>query len=211
MQYMSFNMINKNDNLPTFSVNPTPPSNNQSVSIFRMKIPPPLHTQQSAIVTAAAPTADPKKKVMKWGEPTWFLFHTLAEKINEDSFPKIRIEFLNNIFAICANLPCPVCAEHATQYLTIKNFKNIKTKQELKDFFFNFHNVVNNRKNYPTFSYDDLDNKYSKANTVNIIYNFVYYFQDSTKNINMIANDLYRQSLITKFKTWINANFVHFT
>ena len=77
-------------------------------------------------------------------------------------------------------------------------------------FFFNFHNVVNSRKNNPIFSYDDLNDKYSRANTVKIIYNFVYYFQDSSKNINMIANDLYRQTLITKFKTWINANFQYF-
>ena len=27
------------------------------------------------------PPVPPAKKPMKWGEPTWFLFHTIAEKV----------------------------------------------------------------------------------------------------------------------------------
>jgi len=49
----------------------------------------------------------PKKKTMKWGEPTWFMFHTLAEKIKPEYFSIVRVDFLNIINTICANLPWP--------------------------------------------------------------------------------------------------------
>jgi hypothetical protein len=54
---------------------------------------------------------------VKWGEPTWFLFHTLSVKIKESEFLRVRKELLNCIYSICVNLPCPICAEHAKQYL----------------------------------------------------------------------------------------------
>ena len=55
-----------------------------------------------------APPPPPESVVkVKWGEPTWYLFHTLAEKINDESFPTIREELLNVFYSICSNLPCP--------------------------------------------------------------------------------------------------------
>ena len=82
---------------------------------------------------------------MRWGAPTWYMFHTLAEKVKEDCFGALRRELLNVIFTICANLPCPDCASHASEYMRGINFNAIKTKQNLKDLFFNFHNVVNEK------------------------------------------------------------------
>ena len=38
----------------------------------------------------------PKK--MKWGEPTWVLFHCLAEKVKEEYFFQIREELLSTIY-----------------------------------------------------------------------------------------------------------------
>jgi hypothetical protein len=100
-------------------------------------------------------------KKMEWGEPTWFLFHTLAEKIKEEEFQNIRVEFLNIIYSICSNLPCPICSTHAKKHLNSTNFNNIQTKQQLKDFFFHFHNTVNQRKNYLLFDYQNINEKYS--------------------------------------------------
>jgi len=34
-------------------------------------------------------------KEMLWGQPTWFLFHTLAEKVKEENFDKIK----NDLFS----------------------------------------------------------------------------------------------------------------
>lgn len=156
------------------------------------------------------PTQEKKKKPMKWGEPTWFLFHTLAEKVKEENFQQIRKELLDVIYTICVNLPCPTCATHATQYMNGINFNTIQTKQQLKDMLFSFHNTVNGRKQYPLFDYSELDAKYSSANTINIIQNFMVHFQDKHSSIHMIANDMHRARIATILKKWFNENIVYF-
>jgi hypothetical protein len=75
---------------------------------------------------------------------------------------------------------------------------------------FHFHNDVNKRKNFPQFSRDELDEKYSKANTVNIIHNFMYHFQDRIRSPKLIANDLQRQRIALLLKEWFTNNINHF-
>jgi hypothetical protein len=149
-------------------------------------------------------------KTMKWGEPTWFLLHTIAEKVRDESFQSIRDELLQIIYTICTNLPCPDCATHATAYLNGINFNAIQTKEQLKNMLFIFHNVVNARKGYPQFYRGDLDEKYSKAVTLNIILNFMKYFENKTSNSHMMANNLYRTKAITSIKSWFNNNMRYF-
>lgn len=151
---------------------------------------------------------EPKK--MKWGQPTWFLFHTIAYKIKDESFNGIKQELFDIIKLICNNLPCPICAEHATAYIKNVNFNLILTKRDLQDFLYNFHNSVNQRKQITSFSYEQLDEKYSKAVTNNIIYHFIHFFQDKQYNIHMIANDLHRNKIISNLKIWFNSNMQHF-
>ena len=150
----------------------------------------------------------PKK--MSWGEPTWFLFHTLAEKIKESSFNDVRAGFLNIVYTICVNLPCPDCATHAKQFLDGSNFNAITTKAQLKKFLFDFHNLVNQRKHFPIYPFKELDNKYSTANTKNIIYYFIYSFEKKNKSIRLIADDIHRQRVSVIIKEWLNNNIVHF-
>jgi len=150
------------------------------------------------------------EKKMKWGEPTWFLFHTLAEKVKSEYFSVIKTELLNNIYSICKNLPCPMCASHATQYLNGINFNTIQTKEDLKILLFNFHNIVNEKKGFPTFNFAELDDKYSKAVTLNIINNFILHFRDKHKSIRMIADDLYRQRLSGLLMSWFSTNLKYF-
>lgn len=147
---------------------------------------------------------------VKWGEPTWFLFHTLSFKIKDNEFPKIRSSLLNYMYAICINLPCPDCANHAKAYLDGVNFNIIQTKEQLKRLFYNFHNEVNLRKGYPFFPYEELDEKYSKAITINIILNFMSHFSDRNRNIKLLASDLYRQKLCKVLKEWFNDNITVF-
>ena len=153
--------------------------------------------------------SNPQKK-MKWGEPTWFLFHTLAEKVKEEKFQNIRIELLNTIRTICSNLPCPDCANHASEYMKKIDFASIRTKQDLKLMLFQFHNIVNKKKNFPLFSINDLDSKYSKANTIIVIQNFMFYFQDKNHSIRMISNDIFRNRIAEQIKTWFNTNIQNF-
>ena len=154
--------------------------------------------------------AEPPPKKMKWGEPTWFLFHTLAYKIKDENFQQLRAELLNMIHSICANLPCPMCAGHAVDHLKSTNFLGIRTKKELINALYNFHNEVNKKKGFAIFHYDDLDTKYSGAVTKNIIFNFILHYQDKHKSVHMIANDIFRARQVLILKEWFNNNFKYF-
>ena len=147
---------------------------------------------------------------LRWGPSTWYLFHTIAEKIKEEEFNNLKEDILNNIKSICMNLPCPTCREHATSYIQRLNYNSIKNKIDLKNFLFNFHNDVNIRKNVPIFSYEELDIKYSKANTINVIKNFIEIFQYKNRGFNMIANEMQKQRQVEYLKIWFNNNINSF-
>lgn len=138
---------------------------------------------------------------IKWGAPTWYLFHTLAEKVKEDSFPLIRKELLDIIFTICTNLPCPDCANHATRFMQGINYDTILTKDDFKELLFRFHNSVNARKGFPIFDRSELDNMYAKANTTNIILNFYNNFK--TKTMKVTTNSFYRTTSFNNIKSWL--------
>lgn len=159
--------------------------------------------------TAPQTNANIKKK-MKWGEPTWFLFHTLAEKIKPEHFQEVRADLLNIIFVICTNLPCPDCARHATSYMNAINFNTITTKDSLRLLLHRFHNEVNKRKGLPEFPLDELSPKYSVANTVNVIHYFMPFFEDKHASIRMIADDMHRARVALQLKAWFNKNIGFF-
>jgi hypothetical protein len=96
-------------------------------------------------------------------------------------------------------------------YLNGINFNTIRTKQDLKKMLFDFHNTVNKRKNYPIFNYTELEPLYSSAITIKIIYNFMYYFEKSSKNVKMISNDMYRAKIAGNIKKWFNDNIALFS
>ena len=145
-------------------------------------------------------------KKMLWGEPFWFLFHTMAEKVKDELFPKVCDELLNLIYTICTNLPCPDCSNHATQYLNGINFKKIKTKLELKELLFSFHNMVNKKKGVALFQREDLDQKYETANMIPILNNFMYHFKNKKSSIQMIANDFHRERIFKELHNWFSKN-----
>ena len=147
---------------------------------------------------------------MKWGKPTWFLLHTLAEKVNEDNFSTLRKDLLDIVYSICTNLPCPDCANHAKIYLDGINFNTIQTKQDLKMMLFIFHNSVNARKGYAIFTKEELDTKYASAITSNIIQNFMSYYLVKNTAPQMIANDMFRRRIMMKAQDWFNKNMAYF-
>lgn len=162
---------------------------------------------QPIVQSIEQPIKQPKK--MKWGEPTWFLLHTLCEKVRETDFPQIKQSLINTIYLICTNLPCPDCSAHAKQYLDGINFNAIQTKEQLKRVIFDFHNSLNVRKGFPIFNSQDLQ-KYSTAITINIIYNFMNFYSVKNHGIHMISNDIYRSRMIDTIKTWFNVNIKYF-
>lgn len=148
------------------------------------------------------PSENPSKKVY-WGQPTWFLFHTMAHKIKDDLFNEKRLELLNIIYTICCNLPCPDCANHAKEYLDSINYLTIYSKQQLKDTLFHFHNTVNQRRGTELFLYTNLDEKYNTAIMRNIIVNFMSHFDRKGK---LLPDSMQRDRHIIYLKKWFNAN-----
>jgi hypothetical protein len=106
-----------------------------------------------------------------WGNACWYLFHTLAEKLKPDCDEEIQT-ILFHFKQVCFNLPCPSCTQHATETLQNAKLNNIKTRDDLKHFFLEFHNLVNKRLNKPIFTKNECDELYKKANTVNIVNHF---------------------------------------
>ena len=153
---------------------------------------------------------EPNKKQMVWGEPTWFFLHTIAEKVKPESFAIVRSDLLKNIYNVCTNLPCPYCAKHAKTHLDSINFSRISSKEELKMMLYTFHNVVNAKKNYPIFPREELDAKYSLANTRKIFTHFIVHFNDTYRAPGMIADDLFRKQLSKTLVEWFNQNNIHF-
>jgi hypothetical protein len=203
----SISQTQKNITRP-FSLNlrPNVPNNNitfkgQPISTFGVEGGRPMSSKE----TTTLPLQEPVKK-MKWGEPFWFLFHTMAEKVKDELFPSVREELLNLIYTICINLPCPDCSKHATQYLNGIHFKRIQSKSELKEMLFIFHNVVNKKKNIPLFSREDLDTKYSNALMIPILNNFMVHFRNKKSSIQMIANDFHRERIFKELQNWFNKN-----
>jgi hypothetical protein len=170
---------------------------------------PKVQTREHAFYQPPQPV-DAKKKPMKWGEPTWFLFHTLAEKIKPEYYQEIQRDLLNLIYTICSNLPCPSCAKHATQYLNSVNFNTLATKDSLRIMLYRFHNEVNKRKGFAEFPLEQLSAKYSAANTVNIIHNFMPHFEDRSGSIRLIADNLHRSRVSLQIRAWFNKNIGFF-
>lgn len=150
------------------------------------------------------------KQKMAWGEPVWLFLHTICHKIKEDDFNSVRTELLQMIYNVCAILPCPDCASHALTYLNKINFNALQTKQQLIDAIYVFHNNVNQRKHFQIFPYENLNDKYSKAITINVINNFLYVIQDKSSSKKMIANELYRKRIILIVKEWLYNNIHYF-
>tara|TARA_Y100000591_G_scaffold271775_1_gene247046 strand:- start:6915 stop:7568 length:654 start_codon:yes stop_codon:yes gene_type:complete len=98
-----------------------------------------------------------------WGTPTWYMFHSIASKIDEQYYKINYIKVWNFIKDTCATLPCPYCRQHAIRYVNKITTNEINTKEKLKHVLFNFHNNVNKRNHRSLFLVKDLK-KYDYAN-----------------------------------------------
>ena len=117
-----------------------------------------------------------------WGGTIWNLFHTIAHKIKEEKFEFHKNNLIYILENICNTLPCPECSKDASNMLKKVNFDQINNKAEFKLLIFNFHNAINSKLKKPLFDFNELDNKYSKAN-IDIIYNNLNIIYSSNANI----------------------------
>ena len=156
----------------------------------------------------------PTPPTMAWGASTWNLLHTLCQKLKLDMFetPVKRQEFRDILISICVNLPCPDCSNHSKNYIRQINFDKLifQSKEELMKTFFDFHNVVNERKGYAVYAPSGLD-KYTGANTKEIIKQFFKDYDTKNKMIpRMISEEFYRKQVIRSLYVWFSANIDSF-
>jgi hypothetical protein len=162
----------------------------------------------NAIVDIPHVVVEEAKKEMLWGQPMWLMLHTLAEKVDPDRFYEVREGLLNIIYIICTNLPCPLCSAHAKEFLNGINFNTIATKDNLKYLLFDFHNLVNSRKKYKTFLYENL-NIYETSNTYRVIQNAMFFFTRKSGSFRLIADDMHRKRTSFEINKWFVQN-IHF-
>ena len=149
-----------------------------------------------------------------WGPCVWYLFHTLAYKAVPENFAEIKTELIQYIQRICANLPCPECTQHATEYMKqhSRALSMITTKDQLHQFLVDFHNVVNVRKQKPRFTYEQADAKYKLAKTGDVVQYFFKIYGERTNggNLKLFVNGFQKQLLLSDFSAWIVRNYSKF-
>jgi hypothetical protein len=149
--------------------------------------------------------------IQEWGQVTWYLFHTLAEKIRPEYFNEEKGNIFKHINNICSILPCPDCKSHALNYLKNINSSMITNKEQLKLFLMNFHNNVNSRHQKKLFTIEEVNNKYKHANLYNIINGFLktYNKPSGTMRINLLGT-LDKKRNLKEFTSWIQSIFFKF-
>jgi hypothetical protein len=134
--------------------------------------------------------------------------HTLAAKIKETSFPVIGPNLILILIQICNNLPCPECSQHAKQFWSKVKTANIKSKSDLINLLFVFHNMVNKRKQLRPFKYENLQ-YYETRNIIETYNTFARNF-NTRGNMNLINESFHRNMMLSSLRTWVMSNLSHF-
>jgi hypothetical protein len=138
-----------------------------------------------------------------WGPAIWKLFHVLAHKLKDDTFPIVGKQLFYYIIRICNNLPCPDCAKHATLFLNKLNPSLLKSKSDLIQTLMIFHNSVNKRTDKP-IQPESILSQYENENIISVFNNFIAVF--NTHNNKLLADNLQRKFIIRDFKKWFLNN-----
>ena len=143
-----------------------------------------------------------------WGPATWTLFHVLAEKVNEHMYPRIAGQLFDVIKRICSALPCPECAQDATQFLAKIKVHELKSKNDFKNMIYMFHNYVNAKKRKPLFNYTNLV-IYKRYNIVSVFNRFISFYH-TKGNMRLLAESFQRQLIVRTVREWFNRNLCFF-
>lgn len=161
-------------------------------------------------VVRSIPPSMPNKN-MEWGTVTWKMFHWLAANINEEFYINTQTHLHSIIINILYNLPCPSCKSHAIEFTKQHDITRAKTKEQFIQFFYFFHNKVNERKDLiiPNRSILDI---YTKMNGVDVINEWAKKFKN---NLGINMNDFMNKQNIAEAKqrmiNFIKANRAQFS
>lgn len=133
-----------------------------------------------------------------WGNISWILMHSLAQKVTENKFINCKQILIRIIFDICSNLPCPDCREHAIKLLKTSNIHKISNKKQLISFLCEFHNIVNKKLKKPTKRIEEVEKQYSTAKLNMIVSIFFKVYNSVIYNEKMLADSFRRKIFLKK-------------
>ena len=147
----------------------------------------------------------------RWAPPTWIFFHCFANKINKTFFENNRRQCLQILKTICGALPCQDCTRHATSFIRGINENNIKTKEDLIQMLFVFHNSVNKRIGKKTASVELL----KQYNTYRIDIALINFTNGYSTKYGHLMNGIIstlgtRKTIAKNVNNWMKANWIHF-
>uniref|UniRef100_A0A6C0C4G5 thiol oxidase n=1 Tax=viral metagenome TaxID=1070528 RepID=A0A6C0C4G5_9ZZZZ len=147
----------------------------------------------------------------RWAPPTWIFFHTFAAKINKIFFETNRDQCLNIIKMVCSCLPCPECTKHAIKFMNNVDSRNVKTKEDLINMLFTFHNTVNARLGKSQFPKESLV-MYTQYRMDITLVNFVNGFSGKYGSImgGMISTLGKRKSIANGMQDWLRKHWNFF-
>lgn len=140
-----------------------------------------------------------------WGNACWYLFHTLAYKLDENRKDLIK-PILIAIKNVCANLPCPDCSQHSIKLLSSLKENNVKTKDDLINALWIFHNKINSKNGTKQFSIEESNKLYERANFKNILMNFNKVMSYSVNNSKMLLYTMGKRNSIRNINNLILSN-----
>ena len=147
----------------------------------------------------------------KWAPHTWVFFHCFANKINKRFFEGNRAQCLQILKNICMALPCVECTKHAIAFMNTVNERNVRTKEELIQMLFVFHNKVNKRINKKEVSVKTL----AKYNHIRIDFALIKFINGYVSKYGHLMNGIIstldkRKSIAKGVNAWMKANWHHF-
>ena len=149
---------------------------------------------------------------MLWGRCTWILFHNIADKIDKDEYVRLKGEIFNLFTDVCVNLPCRICAAHASEFISNVHINSIPTRELFKSMLFHFHNKVNEETGKYKFSKERLSG-YANCSLSTSLLNFHTYYSKRYSTVLMVgfastANR--RQRIADNLYKWMTDNWKSF-
>lgn len=93
-----------------------------------------------------------------WGPAFWFILHNSSARYPVKASPVARKSMKDFILGMPIMIPCEECADHATAHIEANHFRLDEVtsgRQQLFNFFVDFHNLVNKRYGKPIMGYEE--------------------------------------------------------
>ncbi len=139
-----------------------------------------------------------------WGPALWTILHVAAEKAGQNSVIGIRLDEVRELEMLVRTfpqaLPCAICQQHAGEYinshkLTWSGKVGHEAKEEIRRWFYDFHDHVNRNKSTPTISipYETVESTYSGVTNVSLFANTINEQITGALNFNIVKHEAARR------------------